>query len=49
LVAVLTYVRNSFENHASTITPTEANEIRKAIKDQANLYTSAQLLEQHPN
>ena len=49
LAAVLTYVRNSFENHASATTSAEVKAIRRATKDQPSLYTPAQLLEQHPN
>jgi mono/diheme cytochrome c family protein len=49
IAAVLTYVRNSFGNKATVITPGKVAAVRAATKDQASFYTPAELLEQHPD
>ena len=47
MAAVLTYVRNTFSNKASAITPEQVKEVRAAIKDKEGFYTTAELLEDH--
>jgi mono/diheme cytochrome c family protein/glucose/arabinose dehydrogenase/lysophospholipase L1-like esterase len=49
IAAVLTYVRNSFGNQASVITPDQVRAVREATKDQTGFYNAAQLLEQFPH
>jgi mono/diheme cytochrome c family protein len=49
IAAVLTYVRNSFGNKASVITPEKVAAVRAATKDQASFYSPAELLKQHPD
>ena len=49
IAAVLTYVRNSFGNKASVITPEKVAAVRAATKDQATFYSPAELLKQHPD
>ena len=48
VAAVLTYVRNSFGNEASPISPDKVAEVRAAISDKEGYYTPAELLEEHP-
>lgn len=48
VAAVLTYVRNSFGNEASPISPAKVKEVRAAIEDKTGFYTPEELLEQHP-
>ncbi len=45
---VLTYVRNSFNNNASVITPEEVKKVREATKGQQGFYQVEQLLKEHP-
>ena len=49
LAAVLTYVRNTFGNSASVITPAKVKEVREATKNQASFYAPADLLKDHPH
>lgn len=49
IAAVLTYVRNTFGNHAPMVTPAKVKEVREATKDQSIFYTPADLLRQHPD
>jgi len=49
LAAVLTYVRNTFDNKASIITPAKVKAVREATKSQASFYAPADLLKQHPH
>ncbi len=49
LAATLTYVRNSFGNKASVITPGQVKAVRKAIKDKKDMYVPADLLKEHPH
>jgi mono/diheme cytochrome c family protein len=49
IAAVLTYVRNSFGNKASVITPEKVAAVRAATKDQASFYSPEELLKQHPD
>ena len=48
IAAVLTYVRNSFGNEASAITPQEVAAVRAAVKDKEGFYSPSELLQQHP-
>ena len=48
VAAVLTYVRNSFGNEASVISPEKVAEVRAAIADKEGYYSPAELLEEHP-
>ena len=47
VAAVLTYVRNSFGNNASMITPSKVKEVRTATKGQEGFCSPADLLKQH--
>jgi mono/diheme cytochrome c family protein/glucose/arabinose dehydrogenase len=49
IAAVLTYVRNTFGNKASVITPAKVRQVREATKNQASFYAPADLLEEHPH
>lgn len=46
--AVLTFVRNSFGNQASPITPEQVASVRKKVKGFAGLYLPQDLLKKHP-
>ncbi|MEM9834383.1 MAG: PVC-type heme-binding CxxCH protein [Bacteroidota bacterium] len=48
LAAVLTYVRNSFGNEASAISPEKVKEVRAAIEGKTGFYSPKELLEEHP-
>jgi mono/diheme cytochrome c family protein/glucose/arabinose dehydrogenase/lysophospholipase L1-like esterase len=48
IAAVLTYVRNSFGNKASAISPDRVKEVRAATKDKTGFYSPNELLKQHP-
>ncbi|GAA4441339.1 GDSL-type esterase/lipase family protein [Pontibacter saemangeumensis] len=48
VAAVLTYVRNSFGNKASAVTPEKVKAVREATKDKTGFYSPQELLEQHP-
>ncbi|MCJ8166558.1 GDSL-type esterase/lipase family protein [Pontibacter sp. E15-1] len=48
VAAVLTYVRNSFGNKASAVTPQKVKEVREATKGKTGFYSPQELLEQHP-
>ena len=48
LAAVLTYVRNSFGNEASVISPEEVREVRATTEDKKGFYNPAELLAEHP-
>jgi mono/diheme cytochrome c family protein/glucose/arabinose dehydrogenase len=45
---VLTFVRNSFGNKASVITPAKVKEVRAAIKDKTGFYSPEELTKEHP-
>ena len=49
IAAVLTYVRNAFGHEASAISPEKVKEVRAAIQDRTELYSPAELLEEHPH
>ncbi|MEX2235468.1 MAG: PVC-type heme-binding CxxCH protein [Cyclobacteriaceae bacterium] len=48
IAAVLTYVRNSFGNKASAITPEKVKQVRSAAGDKKGFYSPSDLLKQHP-
>ncbi|MCK0157014.1 GDSL-type esterase/lipase family protein [Cellulophaga sp. F20128] len=48
VAAVLTYVRNSFGNKASAISPEKVKEVREKIKDKKGFYAPDELLKEHP-
>jgi mono/diheme cytochrome c family protein/glucose/arabinose dehydrogenase len=48
VAAVLTYVRNSFGNKASAVSPAKVKQVRAATKDKAGFYTPEELLKLHP-
>jgi mono/diheme cytochrome c family protein/glucose/arabinose dehydrogenase len=48
VAAVLTYVRNSFGNKASAITPEKVKQVRAASKNKKGFYAPAELLKEHP-
>ncbi|HVJ45570.1 MAG TPA: cytochrome c, partial [Luteolibacter sp.] len=48
IAAVLTYVRNRFENKADEITTQQVIKVREATKDQKGFYLVDELLKQHP-
>lgn len=48
VAAVLTYVRNTFGNKASVITPDKVKAIREATKNQSGFYAPDDLLKAHP-
>jgi mono/diheme cytochrome c family protein/glucose/arabinose dehydrogenase len=48
VAAVLTYVRNSFGNKASAISPEKVKVVRAATKGKVGFYTPEELLRQHP-
>ena len=49
IAAVLTYVRNAFENRATPIYPEKVAEVRKNIGDKKGFYSPDELLETHPH
>ena len=49
MAAVLTYVRNTFGNNASVITPEKVKQVREEIKDKEGFYTAEELLKEHPD
>jgi mono/diheme cytochrome c family protein len=48
VAAVLTYVRNSFGNKATVITPEKVKAIREEIKGKTGFYSPDELLKDHP-
>ncbi|SIR40485.1 PVC-type heme-binding CxxCH protein [Maribacter ulvicola] len=48
VAAVLTYVRNSFGNKASSITPALVKKIKEETKERKGFYTPKELLKEHP-
>ena len=48
IAAVLTYVRNSFGNQASPITPAQVTKVRAATVAKKDFYSPTQLLKEHP-
>jgi glucose/arabinose dehydrogenase/mono/diheme cytochrome c family protein len=48
MASVLTFVRNTFGNKASVITPETIKKVRDETKDKEGFYSPAELLSQHP-
>lgn len=48
IAAVLTYVRNRFDNKADAIQPAQVTKVREATKDQKSFYMVEELLKEHP-
>jgi mono/diheme cytochrome c family protein/glucose/arabinose dehydrogenase len=49
IAAVLTYVRNSFGNKASVVTPAKVKAVRAKIKSKVGFYTPEELLKVYPH
>jgi mono/diheme cytochrome c family protein/glucose/arabinose dehydrogenase len=49
IAAVLTFVRNSYGNEASVISPAQVSRVRSSVKDMRGLYNPANLLKEHPH
>lgn len=49
IAAVLTFVRNSFGNEASPISPEKVGEVRATVEDKEGFYSPDELLEEHPH
>lgn len=49
IAAVLTYVRNSFGNKASAISPEKVKQVREATKGKEGFYSPEELLKEHPH
>ncbi len=48
IAAVLTYVRNSFGNQASPISPELVRQVREDVKDKSGFWSPEELLKVHP-
>ncbi len=48
VAAVVTYVRNSFGNKASAVSPAKVKQVRAATKSKTGFYSPQELLKQHP-
>lgn len=48
VAAVVTYVRNTFGNDASAVTPAKVKQVREKIKSKTGFYKPSELLEEHP-
>ncbi|MEX0883981.1 MAG: c-type cytochrome, partial [Cyclobacteriaceae bacterium] len=48
VAAVTTYVRNSFGNEATPITPQKVKEVREATASKEGFYSPTELLQEHP-
>jgi mono/diheme cytochrome c family protein/glucose/arabinose dehydrogenase len=48
VAAVLTYVRNSFGNRASAISPEKVKVVRASVVNQKDIYNVSKLLSEHP-
>ena len=48
VAAVVTYVRNSFDNKASVVTADQVKKVREATKGKSGFYSPDELLKQHP-
>ena len=49
IAAVLTYVRNTFDNKSSVITPEMVEKVRAETAEQDGFYTADELLDMHPH
>jgi mono/diheme cytochrome c family protein len=48
VAGVLTYIRNSFGNQASVISPEKVKQVRASVKSKNDIYEASKLLEEHP-
>lgn len=48
VAAVITYVRNSFGNESSAVSPDKVKAVRAATKDKTGFYSPTELLQEHP-
>jgi mono/diheme cytochrome c family protein len=48
VAAVVTYVRNSFGNKASAVSPARVKQVRAATRSKTGFYSPQELLKQHP-
>ncbi|HAH36860.1 MAG TPA: hypothetical protein DCL81_10165, partial [Algoriphagus sp.] len=48
VAAVLTYVRNSFGNQASPISPELVKKVRQGVQDKKGFWNAEELLRMHP-
>ena len=48
MAAVLTFVRNSFGNRASAISPEQVKAVREATQGRTGFYSPEELLKEHP-
>ncbi len=48
VAAVLTYVRNSFGNEASVISPEKVKQVRASVEKDGMFYNPSKLLQEHP-
>jgi glucose/arabinose dehydrogenase/mono/diheme cytochrome c family protein len=48
VAAVLTYVRNSFGNKASAVTPDKVKKVRQEVQAKKGFYSPSELLKEHP-
>ncbi|HEX6227363.1 MAG TPA: PVC-type heme-binding CxxCH protein [Chryseolinea sp.] len=48
VAAVVTYVRNSFDNKGSVVTADQVKKVREATKGKSGFYSPDELLKQHP-
>ena len=49
IAAFLTYVRNSFTNRSSAVSPKQVKKVRASIKDKKGFFTPDELLSLHPH
>ncbi len=49
VAAVLTYVRNTFTNKSSAISPEKVKAVREEIQGKSGFYTAEELLKEHPH
>jgi mono/diheme cytochrome c family protein len=48
VAAVLTYIRNTFGNTGSAVSPQEVSKVRDASRSQKLFYSPSELLKEHP-
>ena len=48
LAAVLTYVRNAFDNNHPAVSAEKVRQVREATKSRAGVYSAEEILKEHP-
>ena len=48
MAAVLTYVRNAFDNNHPAVLPEKVKQVREATKSRTGVYSAAEILKDHP-